>query len=205
MPKLLVLYSPSCLVSLLHSMVGMIFVCYFYARCWCRIIRGLTTFLTTDTILALDVPSIAFHLWVHCCCILSWLTLTCHIDSDLVEAMVTNGFGNQEIRCSPAEIVTITPPSATTCQSYMGNYINTHGGYLLNPTDALNCQFCSISLSNTFLCVRLRRHYSLRSLTTFLALFRAANNMFFSHRWRDMGFMAAYIIFNVSLFLLSSL
>ena len=122
---------------------------------------------------------------------------------DLIEAMVTNGFGNQEIRCSPTEIVLITPPSATTCQSYMGNYISMHGGYLLNPADTSNCQFCSTSSSNAFLYVHPLCVHFIRSLVN-ISSFRATVNMFFSHRWRNLGFMVAYLIFNVSPLLHSS-
>jgi ABC-type multidrug transport system permease subunit len=72
---------------------------------------------------------------------------------DLIEAMVTNGIGNQDIRCSSTELVTIPPPSGTTCQGYMANFINARGGYLVNPLDTSNCQFCSVSSSNSYLCV----------------------------------------------------
>ncbi|KAF8588872.1 pleiotropic drug resistance ABC transporter [Ramaria rubella] len=100
----------------------------------------------------------------------------------LIESLVTNGLGNQEIRCSSTEIVTLTPPAGFTCQDYMSSFINARGGYLLNPNDVANCQFCSTSLSDSYL---------------------ATLNMFFSHRWRNVGFLAAYIFFNVFLLYLS--
>lgn len=85
--------------------------------------------------------------------------------SDFIEAVVANGFGNQDIQCSLTEIVSITPPSAVTCQSYLENYMNMHGGYLLNPRDSSDCQFCPTSSSNAFLWVCCNPLCSVRSLT----------------------------------------
>jgi ATP-binding cassette, subfamily G (WHITE), member 2, PDR len=58
----------------------------------------------------------------------------------------------------------------------MAPYISYAGGYLTNPDATANCNFCSISSTNTFL---------------------AAFNIHYSDRWTDFGLMWVYIIFNV--------
>ncbi|CAE6452528.1 unnamed protein product [Rhizoctonia solani] len=81
-------------------------------------------------------------------------------------------------RCSQVEIQTLNPPSGQTCGAYMNQYISQMGGYLLNGNDSSNCQFCPRSSSDAYL---------------------SQLNMSFSHRWRNVGFLFVYIIFNIFL------
>ncbi|KAF8593779.1 hypothetical protein BDV93DRAFT_612111 [Ceratobasidium sp. AG-I] len=60
----------------------------------------------------------------------------------------------------------------------MSQYISNAGGYLLNPAGSANCQFCSRNSTDVFL---------------------SGFNMSFDNRWRDLGLMFAYTIFNVFL------
>ena len=60
----------------------------------------------------------------------------------------------------------------------MKEYIAFSGGYLTNPTATAACQFCSVRTTDQFL--------------------GAAFNIFYEHHWRDMGIVAAFIVFNVS-------
>ncbi|KAF8605578.1 pleiotropic drug resistance ABC transporter [Ceratobasidium sp. AG-I] len=96
----------------------------------------------------------------------------------LIEGLTTNGLGRMAVSCSSTEIQTLSPPSGQTCQSYMSQYISNAGGYLLNPADSADCQFCSRNSTDVFL---------------------SGFNMSFDNRWRDLGLMFAYIIFNVFL------
>ncbi|CAE6363521.1 unnamed protein product [Rhizoctonia solani] len=96
----------------------------------------------------------------------------------LIEGLLVNGIGNMNLTCSPTEIQTIVPPSGQTCSSYMNQYINMTGGYLLNPDASSDCQFCPQSTTDTYL---------------------ASLNMSYPHRWRDVGIMFAFAAFNVFL------
>ncbi|KZS96568.1 pleiotropic drug resistance ABC transporter [Sistotremastrum niveocremeum HHB9708] len=96
----------------------------------------------------------------------------------LIEALVTNGIGRQAIQCSSTETQIIVPPSGQTCAQYMSTYISNAGGYLSNPNDSSNCEFCSASTTDQYL---------------------VSLNMSYSHRWRNIGFLSAYIGFNIFL------
>ncbi|GAB1527106.1 ATP-binding cassette transporter snq2 [Rhizoctonia solani] len=96
----------------------------------------------------------------------------------LIEGVYTNGVGRTSTQCSQVEIQTINPPSGQSCGAYMNQYISQMGGYLLNSNDSSNCQFCPRSSADAYL---------------------TQLNMSFSHRWRNVGFLFVYIIFNVFL------
>ncbi|KAF8329222.1 pleiotropic drug resistance ABC transporter [Amanita rubescens] len=95
----------------------------------------------------------------------------------LIEGLLGQAIGHQEVNCSSVEFVTINPPSGLTCRQYMDRYISFAGGYLANPNAASSCQFCSIRTTDQFLA------------TNF--------NIFYSHHWRNFGFMIAYVAFNI--------
>jgi ABC-type multidrug transport system permease subunit len=85
--------------------------------------------------------------------------------------------GRSAITCAPIEYVSITPPSGQTCQQYLGQYINNFGGYITNPGAANSCQFCPYRTTDAFL--------------------ESNSNIFYSHHWRNFGFMWVYVGFNV--------
>ena len=88
-----------------------------------------------------------------------------------------SALGHSEITCSPIEYVTVRPPLAQTCQQYLSKFISTTGGYVTNPSATDNCQFCSYRTADEFL--------------------ESNSNIFWSHRWRNLGFMWIYVGFNV--------
>jgi ATP-binding cassette subfamily G (WHITE) protein 2 (SNQ2) len=88
-----------------------------------------------------------------------------------------SALGHSQITCAPVEYVTIKPPQTQTCQQYLSEFISTAGGYVMNPSDNDNCQFCSYRTSDEFL--------------------QSNSNIFWSHHWRNLGFMWIYIGFNV--------
>ncbi|OLN85666.1 Multidrug resistance protein CDR1 [Colletotrichum chlorophyti] len=92
-----------------------------------------------------------------------------------VEGFLGTSLANAPVHCASNEYVSFTAPNDQTCGDYLANYISVAGGYLsdLNATD---CQYCSISDTNTFL----------RSI-----------NVDFGNRWRNFGFMWVYCIFNI--------
>ncbi|KAG6909484.1 hypothetical protein DXG01_017206 [Tephrocybe rancida] len=95
----------------------------------------------------------------------------------LIEGLLGQAIGRQELRCSAVEYVKINPPSGQTCGEYMNNFISFAGGYLTNSDATSECNFCSVQSSDQFLA------------QTF--------NIFYSHRWRNIGIMFAFILFNI--------
>ncbi|KAI9428628.1 pleiotropic drug resistance ABC transporter [Lactarius indigo] len=75
------------------------------------------------------------------------------------------------------EYVTVRPPRGQTCRQYLSKFISTTGGYVMNPSATDNCQFCSYRTTDEFL--------------------RSNSNIFWSHHWRNFGFMWIYIGFNI--------
>jgi hypothetical protein len=99
-----------------------------------------------------------------------------HVDSrSILNAL--SALGHSEITCAPVEYVTVRPPPAQTCQQYLSEFISTTGGYLTNPSATDNCQFCLYRTTDEFL--------------------QSNSNIFWSHHWRNFGFMWIYIGFNV--------
>ncbi|KAK7045764.1 ATP-binding cassette transporter snq2 [Paramarasmius palmivorus] len=95
-----------------------------------------------------------------------------------VEGLLGQAIGNQNIRCSDIELVTITPPSGQTCGQYMATWLSGNGGYIVNPNDMSACQFCSTDTTNTYMAQKF--------------------NIYYSHRWRDVGISAGFIVFNIA-------
>lgn len=95
----------------------------------------------------------------------------------MVSGLLSTSLANNVARCSPIEISTIQPPNGTTCGDYMASYIAAVGdGIVFNPTASADCQFCSITSTNSFL---------------------ATIGVNFDNRWRDYGILWGFIVFNV--------
>ena len=94
----------------------------------------------------------------------------------LISGMLSTGLANTNVVCSSIEYVRFNPPAPKTCIEYMSPYIDTLGGYLTDENATANCEFCTVSKTNTYL---------------------ATVSSSYSTRWRDFGIMWAYIVFNV--------
>ncbi|KAJ3516223.1 hypothetical protein NLJ89_g1261 [Agrocybe chaxingu] len=90
-----------------------------------------------------------------------------------------NAIGRQEVNCSPVEFVSINPPAGLTCQQYMAAYMSFAGGYLTNPDASSACQFCSIRTTDQFL--------------------ELGFNIRYENRWRNLGILVAFSVFNTIL------
>lgn len=97
----------------------------------------------------------------------------------LIEGLLGQSLGKQDINCAAVEFVQINPPMGLTCAQYMNPYMAVAGGYLTNPEALAACHFCSTRTTDQFLGLSF--------------------NIFYSHRWRDVGFMLAFSLFNVRL------
>ncbi len=94
--------------------------------------------------------------------------------------MVFAGLANTQISCTDVEILHINPPalSTATCSAYLGPYVQFAGGYIENPNATTDCLYCPVSETNQVM--------SSLGLTVDIV-----------SAWRDVGFMAAYVIFNI--------
>jgi len=92
----------------------------------------------------------------------------------LIEGLLVNAVSGSSVVCKTTELTYLTPPSGTSCADWLAPYVATAGGYS-QVVDG-NCGFCQYSSGDEFL---------------------AGLLMSFDHRWRDVGFMCAYIVFNL--------
>lgn len=93
----------------------------------------------------------------------------------IVEGFLATSLANAPVHCLDKEYVEFEAPSGTSCGEYIEPYLASHGGYLLN-NDTSSCAYCSLSNTNDFL---------------------ESNNLSFDNRWRDLGIVWAYIVFNI--------
>jgi ATP-binding cassette subfamily G (WHITE) protein 2 (SNQ2) len=95
----------------------------------------------------------------------------------VIELNSSSVIGGQPIICASTELVPIVPPDGLTCVNYMGPFMSYAGGYLTNPNATSGCLYCPFQTTDQYL-------YS-------------AFNIEYSHRWRDVGILFGYIVFNV--------
>lgn len=90
---------------------------------------------------------------------------------------MTTSLANNAAVCSDIEVNTIQPPSNMTCGDYLASYIKSAGdGIVSNPDATSDCQFCSITSTNTYL-TKIGVHYD--------------------ERWRNYGIFWVFIVFNI--------
>ncbi|TDL15085.1 hypothetical protein BD410DRAFT_845493 [Rickenella mellea] len=95
----------------------------------------------------------------------------------LIEGLLGQAIGRNDINCAQKEFVTVIPPSGQTCADYMQQFIARLGGYLSNPDAISNCEFCPFRTTDAFM----GRSFNIR----------------YSHRWRNVGIMLGVTLFNV--------
>ncbi|OAQ95663.1 hypothetical protein LLEC1_05790 [Akanthomyces lecanii] len=93
----------------------------------------------------------------------------------MISGMLAVAVANTNVTCADNEVVTLQPLSGT-CLDYLGYYKDQVGGSILNPDDTKDCQFCTISDTNTYL---------------------VGVNSYYDDRWRNFGVLWVYVIFNI--------
>ncbi|KAF9208169.1 hypothetical protein BGZ49_009566 [Haplosporangium sp. Z 27] len=99
----------------------------------------------------------------------------------MVEGLVTTQLNDVKITCGEKEYNIFNPPPGQTCYSYAKSFIDNDPGYINNPNDSSNCQYCPYSYGPQY----------------FEPL-----NMFHVHRWRNTAIFCGYIGFNICFVLL---
>jgi ATP-binding cassette, subfamily G (WHITE), member 2, PDR len=93
----------------------------------------------------------------------------------LTEGLLGAGLSRAEAHCAQNEWLEFTPPMNVSCGQYMAEYISHAGGELMDAATSTLCRFCPITETDQFL---------------------AAVGVRYSHRWRNLGIFASFIIFN---------
>lgn len=94
----------------------------------------------------------------------------------IISAMLSVGVANHSVQCDEIELLSFQPPPGQTCGDYMAPYNSVAFGAVYNPDATSNCQFCSLSNTNIFL---------------------ATVDSYYGERWRNLGLIWAYIVFNI--------
>jgi ATP-binding cassette, subfamily G (WHITE), member 2, PDR len=95
----------------------------------------------------------------------------------IVSAVLSVGLAGTAVKCSSIELLNLAPPNAgETCESFLGAYVSSAGGQLMNPNATSSCEYCSLATTDQFL---------------------DAESIYFSERWRNIGILFAYCAFNI--------
>ncbi|QRW00881.1 ABC-2 type transporter [Ceratobasidium sp. AG-Ba] len=101
----------------------------------------------------------------------------------LISGLVSTELHGLKITCTPLEFSVFQPPSGQTCVQWAGDFVNATVGYLDNPSATSDCRYCPYSYGDDFY----------KSL-----------NISFDTRWRDLGIMIAFTVFNTIVTLIAS-
>lgn len=97
----------------------------------------------------------------------------------LVDGLLSTTLANTLVTCASNEYLDFQSPANMTCADFMAPYIDSRGGYLLQPEEGFgaSCQFCTVRDTNAFL---------------------KGIHSDFSLRWRNFGILWAYVAFNIT-------
>ncbi|BAO39657.1 ATP-dependent permease PDR12 [Kluyveromyces marxianus DMKU3-1042] len=93
----------------------------------------------------------------------------------IVQSLVTPLVQGKKVRCTKNEFAVVNPPEGQTCGQYFTTFIKDNTGYLKNPDDTESCHYCPYSYQQEVV-----EQYNVR----------------WTYRWRNFGFLWAYIGFN---------
>lgn len=85
---------------------------------------------------------------------------------------------DRPVNCSPHEFAVFQPPSGQNCGDFTRAFIEQTHGFLVNPSDTSNCQYCQYTVGDQYL---------------------AGIGVKFSYRWRNIGFFVVYVIFDMAM------
>ncbi|KAF9434230.1 hypothetical protein BGZ76_008355 [Entomortierella beljakovae] len=94
----------------------------------------------------------------------------------IIEGLVSVQLHNVPVHCKGDEYSVFNSPPGQTCGEYAAAFLEYATGYINNPNATANCEYCQYSYGQDF--------YEPLSMD-------------FSHRWRNIGILFIYLIFNV--------
>ena len=101
----------------------------------------------------------------------------CNPFTYLTEGLLGAGLSRAPASCADNEWLTFETPANRTCAEYMEAYMSGAGGQLSDPTSTGVCQFCPITNTDAFLSIIGVRY---------------------EHRWRNLGILFSFIVFNAA-------
>lgn len=106
-----------------------------------------------------------------------WRTWMYQLDpyTRIISGLLVNELHEMPVACKPAEFSVFQPPPGQTCGQWTQNFITSQGGYLENSNSTTECRYCQYSKGDEFF---------------------AALNLSFSNRWRDLGILVLFVVFN---------
>ncbi|KAI7832790.1 ABC-2 type transporter-domain-containing protein [Gamsiella multidivaricata] len=94
----------------------------------------------------------------------------------VIEGLVSAQLHDVPVHCASDEFSIFNVPAGQTCASYAAAFMEKAVGYINNPNDTSNCQYCQYEYGQDFY---------------------GALSMDFSHRWRNVGILCVYLAFNI--------
>ncbi|KAH3902153.1 uncharacterized protein SCDLUD_001966 [Saccharomycodes ludwigii] len=93
----------------------------------------------------------------------------------VVQSLVAPLVHGKKVICSKNEFKVMDPPSGQTCGEFLDTYVNNNTGYLTNGDATAQCEYCPYSVQDQVV-----EQYNVK----------------WDYRWRNFGFLWAYIAFN---------
>jgi ABC-type multidrug transport system permease subunit len=62
----------------------------------------------------------------------------------LIGGVLSAVLNDVPVVCAPDELTHFNPPVGQTCGTYASDFLKSSLGYLVNPNDSSNCQYCSL-------------------------------------------------------------
>ncbi|KAF9341801.1 hypothetical protein BGZ91_002056 [Linnemannia elongata] len=94
----------------------------------------------------------------------------------VVEGLVVSQLHDVPVHCKSEEFSIFNSPLGQTCGEYAATFLKTATGYIANPNATSGCQYCTYQKGQDFY---------------------TGLSMEFDHRWRNMGLLFIYLLFNV--------
>ena len=94
----------------------------------------------------------------------------------VIEGLVAAQLYNTPVSCKPDEFSLFNTPAGQTCGEYAAKFMETATGYIANPDATSECQYCTYEKGQDF-------YHGL--------------SMDYANRWRNVGIMFIYLVFNV--------
>lgn len=94
----------------------------------------------------------------------------------VIQSLIGVTLHDRHVTCEEKEYSIFQPPAGQTCGEFAGTFLQTSGGYIRNMDATSNCGYCKYSVGDEFL---------------------ATVGIKYSYRWRNIGFLCAYIVFNL--------
>lgn len=99
-----------------------------------------------------------------------------------ISGIVSTQLHGRPVTCSVDEISILDPPPGQTCGEYFADYAKTAPGQLKNPDATTSCAYCSLRVADQYL---------------------AGSDIFYADRWRNLGIVCAFIVFNMAVTVLA--